>query len=116
MERRGEKLDGGMKGNHGLGHGLASGVEIEAAPEAAALPKEVLQPGGIGPGAGGGDTALVGMEKVATEGVDSRFAEDDVGARDGGKAEEAEIFTGARSHAAPGDGTGAAQFGADGLA
>ena len=42
VERRGEKLDGGMKGDHGLGHGLAGGVEIEAAPEAAVLLEQVV--------------------------------------------------------------------------
>jgi len=59
---------------------------------------------------------MVWMENVATEGVDGRFAEDEVGAWSGRKGEEAKIFTGARSHAAPGHGTGAAQFGTDGLA
>lgn len=42
VERRGEKLDGGMKGDHGSCHGLAGGVEIEAAPEVAVLLKQVV--------------------------------------------------------------------------
>jgi len=104
-----------MKADHGLSHGLASGVEIEAAPEAAALVKKIRQPGGIGSGTRRGQTAVLGMEYVTTDGVDGRFAENDVRSREGGNGEEAEIFTGARGHAAPGNGTGAAQFGADGL-
>jgi len=116
VERRRAQLDGGMKSDHGLGHGLAGGIEIEAAPEAATLVKEVRQPSGVGSGASGGEATVVGMKEVAAEGVDGRFAEDDVGTRSGRKGEEAEIFTGARSHAAPRNGTGAAQFGADRLA
>ena len=116
VEWRREQLDGGMKADHGLSHGLACGIEIEAAPEAAALLKEIGQPGGIGSGASGGQTAELWVEKVATDGVNGRFAEDDVGSRDGGKGEEAKIFTGTRGHAAPGNGTCAAEFCADGLA
>ena len=116
VERRCQKLDGGMKGNHGVSHVLAGGVEIEAAPETAVLVKELGDPSGIGSGPRGGQTAVLGMEHMATEDVDSRFAEDDVGAREGRKGEEAKIFTGTGSHAAPGNGTCAAQFGTDGLA
>lgn len=116
MERRWQALDRGMEGHHGVSHALAGGVEIEAAPETAVLVKELGDPGGIGSGARGGETAVLGMEHVATEGVDGRFAEDDVGAREGRKGEEAEIFAGTGSQATPGHGTGAAQFGADRLA
>ena len=67
---RRRQLDGRMERDHGLGHGLAGGIEIEGAPEAAALLKKIGQPSGIGSGAGRGDTTVVGMEHVATEGVD----------------------------------------------
>ena len=46
-ERRCKKLDDGVKSNHGLSHGLAGRVEIKAAAQAAALLKEVWQPGRI---------------------------------------------------------------------
>ena len=101
VERRWQELDGGMKGDHGLSHGLADGVEIEAAPQTATLVKEVKHPRGIGPCAGGGQTTVLGMEHMAADGVDGRFTEDDLGSRDGGNGEEAEIFTGTRGHAAP---------------
>ena len=42
VERRREKLDGRMKGDHGSCHGLAGGVEIEAAPEVAVLLEQVV--------------------------------------------------------------------------
>ena len=109
-------MDGRMEGDESLSHGLTDDVAIEAAEDVATLVEEVRQPGGIGSGAGGGDGPVIGMKGVATEGVDGRFAEDDVGARDGRTGEEAKIFTGTRSHAAPRHGAGAAQFGADGLA
>ena len=51
VERRRQKLDGGVKGDHGPSHVLTCGVEIEAAPEAAALVKELGDPSGIGSGA-----------------------------------------------------------------
>lgn len=105
-----------MKGNHGVSHVLAGGVEIEATPEAATLVKELRDPGGIGSGPRSGQTAVLGMEHVTTDGVDGRFAENDVRSRDGWNGEEAEIFTGTLGHAAPRDGTGAAQFATDGLA
>ena len=70
MERRREKVDGGIESDHGLGHGLAGRVEIKAAAQAAALLKEILQPGRIGSGAGGGEATVVGMKEVTTEGVD----------------------------------------------
>ena len=70
VERGWQELDGGMKANHGVSHGLACGVEIETAPEAATLEKEVRQPSGVGPGTSGGQAAVLGMEKVTTEGVD----------------------------------------------
>ena len=54
VERRGEQVDGGMKIDHGLGHGLTGGVEIEATAQPATLRQEVMQPGRIGSGAGGG--------------------------------------------------------------
>ena len=94
VERRRQELDGGMEGDHGLGHGLAGGIEIEAAPEAAALVKKIGQPGGVGSGPGGGQTTVVRMENVATDGIDGRFTEDEVGTRDGGNGNEAEIFAG----------------------
>ena len=54
VERRRAQLDGGIKSDHGLGHGLTGGVEIEATAQPATLRQEVMQPGRIGSGAGGG--------------------------------------------------------------
>ena len=116
VERRRLELDGGIKAHHGLSHGLAGGIEIEAAPEAAALLKESRHPSGVGPGAGGGQTAVLWVEHVTTDGIDGRFAEDDVGSREGGNGEEALVLLGTRGHAAPGNRTATAQFGPDGLA
>ena len=48
VERRRLELDGGIKAHHGLSHGLAGGIEIEAAPKAAALLKEIRHPSGRG--------------------------------------------------------------------
>ena len=59
---------------------------------------------------------MLGMENVTADGVDGRFAENDAGTRSGRNGEEAEIFPGARSHAAPGHRADAAKLGADGLA
>ena len=70
VERRRQKMDGGVKSDHGSSHVLTCEIEIEAAPEAATLVKEVRQPSGVGPGTSGGQAAVLGMEKVTTEGVD----------------------------------------------
>ena len=50
VERRRQPLDGGMKSDHGPSHVLTCEIEIEAAPEAAALAKEFGDPSGIGSG------------------------------------------------------------------
>ena len=101
-ERRWEEVDGGMKSDHGVSHGLTGGVEIKAAAQAVALLKEVRQPGRIGSGTGGGEATVVGMKDVATEGVDGRFAQDDGVGGGGTDGEAAAIFAGAWRHAAPG--------------
>jgi len=59
---------------------------------------------------------MAGMEQVATESVDGRFAEDDVGTGSGRNGEEAKVLARARGHAAPSHGACATQFGTDGLA
>jgi len=43
------------------------------------------------------------MKGVATHGINGRLAENDGGLMGGRKGEEAEVFVGARRHAAPGD-------------
>jgi len=49
---------------------------------------------------------------MATDGVDGGLAENDRVAGGRGDAEEATVFAGTRSHAAPTPGRGTAQFGA----
>ena len=115
-------LDRRMEGHHGLRHGLAGGVGIEAAVDRVALLKQRAKPAGIGPGTGGRDAAELGMEDPAADGVDGRFAQDDgtmprVGPekrqRDCGNGKEAQVFLGSGGHAAPGLRSRSAEFGAD---
>jgi hypothetical protein len=116
VEGRQEKADGRMEGEEGVSHGLTDGIAIKAAEDVRALVEKVRQPSGIGPCTGGGDATVIGMKDVATEGVDGRFAEDNVRTWERGNGEEAKVFAGTRSHAAPGHGACATQFCADGLA
>ena len=50
VERRRQKLDLGVKSDHGSSHVLPRGIEIEATPKTAALVKEFRNPSGIGSG------------------------------------------------------------------
>lgn len=125
-------MDGGMKGDHGVGHGLAGGIEVEATVERRRwIAEKAGEPGRVGTCAGGGKATKARVQGVAAEGVDGGFAEHggtlvlERRLRDG---EEAEILAGARRHAPPGGGgggglpaeawaqAGAAEFGADGSA
>ena len=91
-----------MKLNHALCHGVAGGISVEAAEDGQTQAEQGAEPGRGRSGAGGGEAAIGWMKEVATEGVDGRFAQDDGLGRGGGDGEEAAIFAGARSHAAPG--------------
>ena len=74
--RRAEAFDGRMQSDHGGGHGVAGGVGIEAAVDLASLVQQRREPARVGPGAGGREAAVVGMEGKATDGIDGRFAKD----------------------------------------
>ena len=90
-----------MKLDHALGHGLTGGIGIKAAIDGQALGDERWQPRRVGSGTGGGEGAIGGMQGVATEGVDGRFAQDyglRIRCADG---EEAMVFAGARRQSAP---------------
>ena len=63
-------MNGRMKLDHGMGHGLTGGIGVKAAVDFQVLFKEWSQPSGIWPGAGGGEAAMLGMKCAATEGVD----------------------------------------------
>ena len=113
--RRAEALDGGVAGDHGLGHALAGSVSVEAAVDGQAVGQDGGQPGGVGSGARGGDAQAVGIEGAATDGVDGRFAQDDGLRARGADGEVAAFLPRARRHAAPRFVSGSTQFGADGL-
>ncbi len=107
-------MDGGMKSNHSLGHRFSCGIGVKAAIDLRGFLDQGRQPKWVGSGAGGRDTAVLGIEREATDGVDGRFTEDDLVTRSGGDGEKAEIFAGARGHATPEARTGSTQLGADG--
>ena len=75
--RRSQRVDGGGEADHGLGHGLAGGVGVEATVEGVALGQEWSQPARIGTGTGRGETPELRMEEVATDGVDGRLAQEE---------------------------------------
>ena len=87
-----EARDGWMVGDHGVSHGLAGGVGVEATVNEIALGDKGSQPARVGPSTGGGDAAVLGVESKATDGVNGRLDEDDGGQRASGNGEEAEIF------------------------
>ena len=59
---RGPKaLDGGMEGDHGVRHGLAGGVGVEATVNAIASGDEGSQPARVGSSAGSRDAAVLGV-------------------------------------------------------
>ena len=113
MEGRAEALDGGMQGDHGLGHVVAGGVGVEAAGNAIALGEQRSKPSRVGSSAGGREAKAIGIESGATDSVDGRFAEDGFLGLDGTGGEVAEVLARAWSQAMPSDAAGAAQFGAD---
>ncbi len=71
-----ESTDGGMKGAHAQGHGVACGIGVKAAVDDVTLGQERSQPRGIGPCTRGGETTIGGMKGVATNGINGRFAQD----------------------------------------
>ena len=112
-----------MEGDHGLGHGFAGVIGVEAAEKRLSLGEQIWEPGWIGACTGGGEAVCGGKQGVTTEGIDGGLAQDAgfercvwpwlAAGRDG---EGAEVLAGAWGHAAPREGADAAQFGTDGLA
>ena len=72
------------------------------------------EPGRIGSGTGGGKAAMGRVQSKAADGINGGFAEDDGRHGLGWDGEEAQIFAGAWSHAAPATGGGSPEFSADG--
>ncbi len=97
-----------MKLDHTMSHGVAGGVGVEAAEEGQRRMEQGGEPSGVGSGAGGGQAAIGRIQGVATDGVNGRFAKDDGSGGGSTGREEAGIFAGARSQAAPGRRGGAA--------
>jgi len=104
-----------MEGDHGVSHGFAGGVGVEATGYEIALGDKGSQPARVGSSAGSRDAAVLGVESKATDGVNGGLDEDDGGQRASGDSEEAEIFLRPWGEPMPGTEGGAAQFGADGL-
>jgi len=67
----------GIEGDHGLSHGVSSGIGVKAAVDAKMMIDEVGEPSGIWPGSSGGDAEMAGMEDTAADCINGRFAEDD---------------------------------------
>ena len=74
---RAKALDAGVQGHHGIGHLVASGIGIKATIDLSRLSQQGFEPSWVGPGAGGGQTAGLGMERKATEGINGGFTQDD---------------------------------------
>src|SRR4051812_18485860 len=64
-----EALDGRMEGDHGVSHGFAGGVGVEARGYEIALGDKGSQPARVGSSAGSRDAAVLGVESKATDGV-----------------------------------------------
>ena len=109
-----QAFDGGIQGGHGAGHILSGGISIKTAVDLATLVQESSEPPRVGPGAGGRDAAMVGMEGEATDRINGGLTEDDVWKRVGGNGEEAAVFLGAGRHPPPGAVGGSTKFSADG--
>src|SRR5258708_5241350 len=106
-------MDRGMNLVHALSHGLTGGIGVKAAVDGQALGDQRCKPRWVRPGAGGGKATVIRMKGMATECVDSRLAENDRVAGWRGHGEEAVVFAGTGSHAAPAQRRNAAQLGAD---
>ena len=105
-----------MEGDHGASHVVSGGIGVKAAVDLLSLTDEGREPAWIGSGAGGRDAPMLGMKRLATNGINGRLAENDGWLLGGRKGEEAEVFLGTRRHAAPGERRGATQLGPDGPA
>ena len=103
-----------MKSDQGIGHIVAGRVGVKATVNFISFGDKGWKPNGIGPGAGGGEAAMDGMESKATDGVNSRLAEDDGWQRRIRDGKKAVVFAGTGSHAPPATGGGSAKLGANG--
>ena len=108
-------MSGRIQVDQGSSHRVAGGVGIEPAVNLAPLVEQALQPGWVGPSSGRREATVARMEGKATDGVNGRFAKDDDREGLGGNGEEAQVFLGTKSQAAPSTAAGTAQFGADGV-
>jgi hypothetical protein len=106
-----------MESDHGLGHALAGLIRIKAAINPGTMIDQGTKPGGIGPGARGGDATMVWMKGEGADGINGRFTKDErvreIGGSVHGEGKEAEVFAGTRSHTTPMAGSGSAKFGSD---
>ena len=99
---RAQALDGGVKLEHCLRHGLTGGVSIIAAVSLEAPVDQGAEPSWIGSGSHCGQTSILGMKCAATDGIDRRFAENHGLGLRGADGEEPQIFLRARRHPPPG--------------
>jgi hypothetical protein len=82
VSRWAQALDCGVLCDHSAAGCLAGIVGVEAAVDVVTVSDEWIEPRGIGASAGCRDADATGMDLVATDGVNRRFAEDDlVGSR-----------------------------------
>ncbi len=65
-----EAFDRGVLRDHGVSHGIACFVGIEAAVDLVGMVDEMWEPAGVWSGACSRDAEVVRMEAEATEGID----------------------------------------------
>ena len=111
---RAKPFDRGVEGNHGGGHAFPNRVGIEAAMDIITPTDKQREPTGIRPGSGCGYAETSWVKRVATDGVDGGFAQDDRCCAGSVNEEAAKVFAGTGCHAAPVSGCGATNLGADG--
>ena len=77
MGGRAKAFDAWVQSHHGVGHLVASGIGIKATIDLSRLIQQGFEPSWIGPGAGGGETTGLRMERKAAEGINGGFTQDD---------------------------------------
>src|SRR6059036_3678032 len=102
-----------MQSGHRAGHVVTDGISVEAAVDLPTLVEQGAQPAWVGPGAGGGQATVLGMESKATDRIDGRLTENERWASFGGNGEEARVFLRADRQTTPTPLGGAAQLGTD---
>ena len=100
-----------VESNHGIGHVFPGRVGIEAAMNLMAPTDKPGEPTGIRPGAGCGYAETSWVKRVATDGVDGGFAQDDRCCAGSVNEETAKVFAGTGCHAALVSGCGITNLG-----